>query len=506
MQKAAYFQEIKMKLMKTTIQSLMAAILVAASLQTHAQGTLVYDQQSATGPISYHSVDFFNIQEDSPLTQSFMPMLSAIDFIQLEFLDTPNNGASGATIYVNLWTGSPNINSATLLGSTTPVYMPNGFNNNNLGLAGVTNFCFSTPIALTTGQTYYLQPVVLSGDDPWEIAVLTNTYPNGQLYGGAGGFTAPFQPSIDLWFREGVVIPVPEPSILALVGLGSLLVFGFKRRFKLIVPLLLATSALSVQAAGDSVVQATADAAGLAPVTTFPRVGTFWIMTTSPDGRLTALPYPALPSDLSTLPAYSVAGNIYILDDTGGQLSPSSARRMSSTQAAAIAQAQAETMADLIGQILSPGTNGGGGFQYNDYHLSIDTNGLWIEAFRTNGIGSLGLRLHNTVSGENYQLLSTSNLLNTNWDLGEVLPYANDGYTDFQDTLSEKFHVSKEFTNGDFYCSGDTQQGFNGNDFLPTFNLSNIFRIQVNQSRKFLLGEICFSAVKTNGITNYFSV
>ena len=106
---------------------------------------------------------------------------------------------------------------------------------------------------------------------------------------------------------------------------------------------------------------------------------------------------------------------------------------MSSTQAAAIAQAQAETMAGLIGQILSPGTNsGGGGFQYNDYHFSIDTPSLWIEAFRTNGVGTnLWLRLHNTVSGENYQLLSTSNLLNTNWDLGQILVYANDDYTDF---------------------------------------------------------------------------
>jgi hypothetical protein len=221
---------------------------------------------------------------------------------------------------------------------------------------------------------------------------------------------------------------------LALIGFGSLFIFIFRRRFKLVAPLFFAILALQIHAAQDSVVQATADAAGLAPATTLPRVGTFWIMTASLNGRLTALPYPTLPSDLSTLPAYSVAGNIYILDNTGGQLAPSSARRMSGAQAAAAAQMQAETMVGLIGQILSPspGTNGGGGFQYNDYHFSIDTNGLWIEAFRTNGIGTnLWLRLHNTVSGENYQLLSTSNLLNTNWDLGEILPYANDGYTDF---------------------------------------------------------------------------
>ena len=408
-----------------------AAILVAASFQIHAQGVLVYDQQSATGPISPSGHDFFDIQPE-PLTQSFIPTLSAIDFVQFEFWDISGNGDKGATVYVNLWAGSPNVNShsATLLSSTMPVYIPDGFGS---AFAGATNLYFSSSVALTAGQTYYLQPVVLSGDNPLDIMVLgnvypyTDAYPSGQLYSSG----SPFE--LDLWFREGVVAPVPEPAALALVGLGGLFVFIFRRRSKLVVPLFFAISALQIHAAQDSVVQATADAAGLAPATALPRVGTFWIMTASPNGRLTALPYPTLPSDLSTLPAYSVAGNIYILDDTSGQLSPSSARRMSSTQAAAIAQAQAETMAGLIGQILSPGTNsGGGGFQYNDYHFSIDTNGLWIEAFRTNGVGTnLWLRLHNTVSGENYQLLSTSNLLNTNWDLGQILVYANDDYTDF---------------------------------------------------------------------------
>jgi len=323
-----------------------AAMLVAISLQTHAQGALVYDQQSATNPYSIHAnyVDGLNIQEDSPLLQSFVPARSAIDFVQLEFWDIPNNGNNGATVYVNLWTGSTRTNTATFLGSTTPVYMPNGFMDVGLG-GGVTNFYFLNPVALAAGQTYYLQPVVLSGDDPWDILTIGDTYPDGRLYGSTGGY---FQPSVDFWFREGFITPVPEPSTLALIGLGGLFVFIFKRRSKLVVPLLFAASVLSVQAAGDSVVQATADAAGLAPATALPRMGTFWIMTTSPNGRLTALPYPALPSDLSALPAYSVAGNIYILDDTGGKIVSSSAQRMNNAQAAAIAQAQAETMAGLL--------------------------------------------------------------------------------------------------------------------------------------------------------------
>jgi hypothetical protein len=38
----------------------------------------------------------------------------------------------------------------------------------------------------------------------------------------------------------------------------------------------------------------------------------------------------------------------------------------------------------------------------------------------------LGLRAHNTIGGDNYQLLSTTNLLNTNWDLGQILFNASD--------------------------------------------------------------------------------
>jgi hypothetical protein len=164
------------------------------------------------------------------LTQSFIPTLSAISFVQFEFEDVPGNGNNGATVYVNLWTGSPNPSFATLLGSTTPVYMPNGFVNNGLFVAGITNFSFSTPVTLTPGQTYYLQPIVQSGDDPWDIITIGNTYPNGQVFERGLGF------STDFWFREGVV-SVPEPTVLALIGLSSLFVFGFKRRAKLFVVL-----------------------------------------------------------------------------------------------------------------------------------------------------------------------------------------------------------------------------------------------------------------------------
>lgn len=141
-----------------------------------------------------------------------------------------------------------------------------------------------------------------------------------------------------------------------------------------------------------------------------------------------ALPYPALPANLSALPIYSVAGNAFIVDDTGGQISRPSVGRMSSVRAASIAQTQAATMASLIGQILNPAADEE--FQPHGFTPMFDTSGLWLEASNENN-GYLGLRAHNTIGGDNYQLLSTTNLLNHSWDLGQISSGASDGYADF---------------------------------------------------------------------------
>ncbi len=161
-----------------------------------------------------------------------------------------------------------------------------------------------------------------------------------------------------------------------------------------------------------------------------PRLGTFWVMTAGSNGHLMALPYPTLPANLSALPIYSVAGNIFMVDDTGGQLASSSARRMNSVQAASTLQAQVQTVAGLIERIQMAGSDENNqSFQPNGVTSMIDTNRLWLEA--SNEVTSLGLRLHNTVGGNNYQLLSTPDLTRGYWDLGEILFYASDGQADF---------------------------------------------------------------------------
>jgi hypothetical protein len=108
------------------------------------------------------------------------------------------------------------------------------------------------------------------------------------------------------------------------------------------------------------------------------------------------------------------------------------------------------------------GTNDDSGT--NDYlwgsghSFTVYTNGLWIEILNTNGENSnLWLRLHGTVSGDNYQLLSTKNLTHTNWYLGQILFNANDNYTDFSPlptTNATKFYRAHHANPAMYISSG----------------------------------------------------
>jgi hypothetical protein len=181
-----------------------------------------------------------------------------------------------------------------------------------------------------------------------------------------------------------------------------------------------------------------ADEAGLAPASTLPRTGTFWVIAAGQNGNLTALPYPNLPASLSAAPVYSVSGNVFIVDDSGAQLTRSP-MRMSSAMAASVVTRQASTVANLIATMqadsLSPGggsgTNSGTGFYSDSFNYQVPTNGLWLETYLNADQTNLWLRLHGTVESDNYQLLSTTNLSSPNWDLGDIIFWADGDQDDF---------------------------------------------------------------------------
>jgi len=176
---------------------------------TSAQGSFVYDQQSSTNPASAGGGPIIQ-QIAPPYGQSFTPTLSSVAFLQLGLFDSNPGNGFGATVHVNLRTGS--IGGPTLA-STDPVFMPDGFGD---VAPGVTNFFFSGNVTLTPGTTYYFQPVVESGD-LWGISAGPYNYPGGSVFVGGQPASAS-----DYWFREGIFVPEPPSALLFLAGAGVL--------------------------------------------------------------------------------------------------------------------------------------------------------------------------------------------------------------------------------------------------------------------------------------------
>jgi hypothetical protein len=192
-----------------------ALALALTTLPALGQGTFIYDQQSASNrSVGPYGAPF---QQEQPFGQSFTPALSSVGFVQFEFVDPAPRDGTGATVYVNLWADS--LATGTLLGSTAPVSMPDGF------YSGITNFFFATPVPVAPGTTYYLQPVVQSGDNNWSIVNGNFAYPSGTLFING-------QPDVNgfkLWFREGTYVPEPSSALLLALAAATLCAPRFRR-------------------------------------------------------------------------------------------------------------------------------------------------------------------------------------------------------------------------------------------------------------------------------------
>ena len=169
-----------------------------------AQGTLVFDQQS-TG-----AIDGNILLSDTPFGQSFTPSLDSIGFLELQLRD----GTTASTVAINIRSDSI---TGLLLGTSASVTLPSNS-------SGTYDFFFSNPISLTPGTKYYFEPVVVGGGGA--ISEITFI----QYTGGDLIQSGVVRSDRDLWFREGIVNNVPEPSSAALfiVGFGTL--FMFRRR------------------------------------------------------------------------------------------------------------------------------------------------------------------------------------------------------------------------------------------------------------------------------------
>jgi hypothetical protein len=94
-----------------------------ATFVVSGQGTFVFDQQSSTDEVTLSGNTTIQ-QLQVPYGQSFTPTLPSIAFVKLKLNDRfPGNGL-GATLYINLHSGSI---GGPVVGSTDPILLPNAF-------------------------------------------------------------------------------------------------------------------------------------------------------------------------------------------------------------------------------------------------------------------------------------------------------------------------------------------------------------------------------------------
>lgn len=131
-----------------------------------------------------------------PIGQEFVPGLSALDVVQLWMMG--GSSYSGpAEFIVNIRTGTI---GGPLLGTSAVTELPYRF-------LGVASFEFER-IALTPGETYVIELVQLSGQN-WLVGTTqSDPYVQGRMILQG----RPVE-SMDLWFREGAVEPLPEGGL-----------------------------------------------------------------------------------------------------------------------------------------------------------------------------------------------------------------------------------------------------------------------------------------------------
>ena len=147
------------------------------------QGKFVVDQQSFADQLELRDFDARHC------AITFTPTFSSVGFLKVVLGDAELAGATGAQVVFNLRADS---DIGPILGTTGPIGVAPGDS-----LLDFT-FIFSTPVALTPGTQYFLEPVDLLGHDQFalEIGEAFVDYPGGGIVGDS---------THNIWFQEGIV-------------------------------------------------------------------------------------------------------------------------------------------------------------------------------------------------------------------------------------------------------------------------------------------------------------
>jgi hypothetical protein len=182
-------------------------LFLISGVSAAGQGTVIFDQQSSTNETPPFPGDGVTIQTiATPYGQSFTPTLASVGFIRLLLDDNqPGNGV-GATVYVNLRSGSV---GGPIIGTTAALTFFDSF-------ANVATFSFPSPVSVTPGAVYYFQPATRGFSDQWNVVAGEEPYPGGSVWVGGSAV-----PSSDYWFREGIVIPEPSSGMLVALWMAG---------------------------------------------------------------------------------------------------------------------------------------------------------------------------------------------------------------------------------------------------------------------------------------------
>jgi hypothetical protein len=171
----------------------------------------VYDQQSSTETSTIEGT--YSTLNLGTLGQTFTPSLSGVGFVRVIL------GGFGSPIYSQTFTMT--LRSGSPTGTVLATSMPLTLFSTNL----YANFTFSNNVPVTPGNVYYFELPVARN---WQLYESSGfNYSGGSSF--AGGVV--LNSSFDLWFREGILVPAPEPGTLGLglLGVGA---FGIVRQWQ----------------------------------------------------------------------------------------------------------------------------------------------------------------------------------------------------------------------------------------------------------------------------------
>lgn len=199
--------------MKPSFLFLLVPWLLAGGASS--QSVFVYDQQSSTTDWPPACGGVFSPGAPAGQGQSFTPSLSAVGFIRLKLGDVFPGNSTGAIMQIDLHSDSI---AGPILGTSQPVQMADGF-------AGTADFLFAPEISVTPQVMYYFEFQVTAGDS-WCVDAMEDVYKYPR---GTAIVMGRPDVSLDVWFREGIIIPEPSEVALLLAGLAAILL-GRRRK------------------------------------------------------------------------------------------------------------------------------------------------------------------------------------------------------------------------------------------------------------------------------------